>query len=871
MRDDSPFALEKTVFDLFSAQVRQTPNALAVRASDGTRSYAQVEEFAFKVASALHADGLEREEPVAVFMQRTADLPAVLLGIMRAGGAYLPIDLQEPPERVSAMVKIAGCRRSIGDRKTFEKLSSGGGPEIKFYDVDAIGSVDLNLPPPPSSTDLAYVIFTSGSTGAPKAVEVEHHSMTNVLVEARNLFEFTSQDTFLGVTTLAFDISVIEFFLPLIVGADILLRDKSTLLKPREIARLVREEGVTAIHTGPSVWSVILDYVPDFPRLRIAVSAGEAVTPSMARTIARYADQAWNMYGPTEATVWATGHLLEHTAAENLIDISAPIGREFHGVSVRIEDEYGNLVSQGVEGELLLGDICVARGYRNRPDLTEERFVLRGDTRFYRTGDRVVRSPAGFLSYKGRFDDQISIQGRRIEPREIEVLLENEAGIAQAAATWFETESRTRAIVAAIVLDGEEQPDLFLVRKHLEAQIPEAMIPAKYLVLDRLPITKNAKVDRAAIRALQGEVAITSLPSVAESNMTATEAIVAEIWGRSMRDPNVGPESNFFEIGGDSLAAVNISLRLEHKLELFLPSQLVFEAPVLRDFAAMVDEIRAKQFVRSDSSFIFPLVERPETTPVFFVGVDLKMAHRWRLPCSLYAVAYWATGGRMVEMETVEQLAATYIESILKLQPQGPYRIAGYSFGALVAFEIAQQLQALGRDVEQLLILDPFKLSRTSSDGTEMVAHHESAASQMSKYGRNSMGRIRRHGLAGLITSLYRPIQMIRGGNWLMYQIFHLHRRYPNLVQESLLPKKLWPVFWYSARRKAGEYIAKPYTGQTLAVFTPKQGGEDAWKKVLKTANFMALSADHGAIFDSDVSEKWETELREMLERQTST
>jgi amino acid adenylation domain-containing protein len=878
MFEDESTVVSETVLDLVAAQAAAAPNATAVRAIDGTRTYAEVMEFAAAVSGALLMDGLEHEEPVAVYMRRTADLPAVLLGIMQAGGAYLPIDLQDPPDRLMTMLRIAGCRRIIGDALTLGNLPPVSESGIIALDVANIAPVMTKLARTPTSGTLAYVIFTSGSSGEPKAVEIEHQGMANTLKAARDLLAFTADDTFLAVTTLAFDISIIEVFLPLIVGADILLRDKQTLLEPQHMARLVREEGVTVVHTGPSVWSVILSQIPDFPRLRVAVSAGEAISPKLASVIAGYADRAWNMYGPTEATIWASGHILESGESANNAGISAPIGIEFPGVTVRIENPDCSLVSQGVEGELLLGDACVARGYRNRPELTAERFVLRDGSRYYRTGDRAVRNFDGVLEYKGRFDDQISIQGRRIEPREIEILIEKLPGIAHAAATWFETKSGTRAIVAAIVTEGVTQPDFAAIRNSLVSQIPESMIPAHFIALDALPINKNAKVDRAMIRGLLNDRICLFASTDDSTHMTATEKVIADVWARAMRVERIGPDSHFFAIGGDSLAAVTLNMRIEAALDILLPVQLVMEAPVLRDYAAMVDKIRAERFVQSDTSYIFPLTELPGTTPVFFVGVDLKLARNWRLPCSLYAIVFWASGGNMIEAETLEQLASVYVEGIRKLQPRGPYRIAGYSFGGVIALEIAQQLQGLGEEVECLFLLDPFYLSRTTSDTADKIIQHpfmgSSLSDRISQYGRESLADVRRHGLRGLIASLYKPVQKIRGAPWLLYNLYHLQamtqlfrdrRGHPNTLQESLLPRNRWPIFWFSARKKAGEYIAHPYSGRSLALFTPNQGGEKAWADVLGSSKTTQLNAAHESVFEADAADQWQSELKALM------
>jgi thioesterase domain-containing protein/acyl carrier protein len=360
--------------------------------------------------------------------------------------------------------------------------------------------------------------------------------------------------------------------------------------------------------------------------------------------------------------------------------------------------------------------------------------------------------------------------------------------------------------------------------------------------------------------------------------MTATEKVIADVWARAMRVDSIGPDSHFFAIGGDSLAAVTLNMRIEAALDVLLPAQLVMEAPVLRDYAAMVDKIRTKRFVQSNTSYIFPLIESPGTTPVFFVGVDLKLARNWRFPCSLYAVAYWASGGNMIEAETLEQLASVYVEGIRKLQPRGPYRIAGYSFGGIIALEIAQQFQELGEEVEYLFLLDPFYLSRTTSDTANAIVQHPSMrpslSDRISKYGRESLADVSRHGLRGLIASLYKPVQKIRGAPWLLYKLYHLQtmtqlfrrrRGHPNPVQESLLPRYRWPVFWFSARKKAGEYIARPYNGRSLALFTPNQGGEKAWADVLGSSKTTQLNTVHQSVFDADAADQWQSELKALM------
>jgi acyl carrier protein len=373
-----------------------------------------------------------------------------------------------------------------------------------------------------------------------------------------------------------------------------------------------------------------LDQVPEFPKLRVAISTGEAIAPQLAKRLRDCGKSVWNLYGPTETTVWATASLLDHepSGTDDAAQISAPIGHPLEGINVLVLDENGTEAQTGTMGELLIGGVCVARGYYRDPDLTRERFVIRDGTQFYRTGDIVTRDDTGCLNYFGRVDDQLSIQGRRVEPREIEVLILRDPQISQAAATWFDTDVGTKAIVAAIVLAPGAEISASVIQESLEQNLPRSMIPAKFIKLRDIPINKNGKVDRDTIRVAAMAVTIEPTePTEREDVLTSdTEKLIAGLWKRMMHLDDISPTSHFFTIGGDSLAAVSLNLQLEQQIDVSLPAQLVLEAPVLRDFAARVDLIRMQKRSSAETSFIFPLVSRPNTTPVFFCGADLTMA-----------------------------------------------------------------------------------------------------------------------------------------------------------------------------------------------------------------------------------------------------
>ena len=872
--------IDVCVPELIARQAKLHPDAIAVLAEDRAATYEDVLDHAERVSSFLCNDGLKLEEPVAVLMHRTADLVGTLLGIWYAGGAYVPIDPAEPARRVLEILKQSNCRRVIGDTSLWEPVLEGASEiPLEAKGFQFIESSDF---PAPCTTEshnqravqgsrLAYLLFTSGSTGMPKAVEVEHRSVVNLLLKARDLLSVTSEDRYLAVATIAFDISIAELFLPLIVGGSLVLRDKRILLDPHRLAGLVRDTGVTIIQTGPSVWSVILGQAPDFPRVRVAVSTGEAISPQMAKTLIRYADETWNLYGPTESTIWATAYRLTNDQDDGTwTEISAPIGRAIEGLKTLVVDAKNQTAPDNEKGELLIGGIGVARGYRNQPELTRQRFVIVDGTRHYRTGDLVVRDESGVLHFLGRQDDQMKIRGIRVEPREVEDAIRLDNRVKETATTWFKTPTGTKAIAAAVVLQPETTCSASDLHYAMEDKLPSALIPARFIFVPWLPIDKNGKVDRNAIRAAASSKSNNNWKKETPKPKfsTPTETVVAILWQRLMRLEDISPSAQFFSIGGDSLAAVTMTLELESALGCEIPMQLVLETPVLAEFAKRIDAIKSQNTgAKIESDHIFPLVESSGGTPLFFCGVNLSVAAHWNVPCPLFAIAFWASNGNLVQMESVEAIAKLFIKGIRKRQPTGPYRLAGFSFGAVLALEIAQQLKERGETVELLFLLDPFKLFNTAVDPN---AHKPSRV--FFDRIKSFLSRInpfrQKHGIQGWLASLLTPINKIPGGRWLTYRLFHLFSgKRRNLVAEALLPRNRWPDLWFTVRKIMAQYHPKSYTGISLVLFTEEQGGHEAWSSILgQDSEKRFVHAEHMQLFQSPLVDDWMSWLAESLD-----
>ena len=892
-------SLEENLFALFARQALRRPDATAVIDDAGATSYAALASRACAIADALTLRGLAAEQPVGVLMHRTSDLLATLLAILRAGGCYVPLDPDDPPERNRRIVTGAGCELVLGDQALLAELpadlreSADPAAPLVFLDIrrfaaasaGATGSERSPDPSdptsrllhsgPPGGPRLAYILFTSGSTGAPKGVEVEHRSVVNLLLAARHLFGFGESDRYLATSTVGFDISVAELFLPLISGGTVVLRDRRLLLDPHRLAEEIRGHGATVFQTGPSVWSVLLTEVPDFPRLRVAISTGEAIPPDLARRVAAVGDTAWNLYGPTEATVWATGHRLERDGAGRPArsPVSAPIGRPLANVEVRVLDENGAPVPAGAEGELWIGGAALARGYCRNERLTRERFAAVGNRRFYRTGDVVTEDSDGTLHYFGRNDDQIKVRGVRIEPMEVESAVLAHPGVSQAAATWFATTSGSRSIVAAVVARPGVQLTAEQLHQHVSRLLPSAMVPSRFMLCAALPRSPSGKVDRNAVRARAAEMPAETTAIPGRNELTETERVLVRIWERTLGISPVSRDDHFFTIGGDSLSAVTMILQVESAFDVSLGVRVVFEAPTLDRLAARIDRARLQPDGLGNAEFIFPLAQHGRGTPVFFSSVDLKLARKgaWSVDCPLYAVSQWAQGSGFLKAAWLEDLARTHVEGIRSIQPRGPYRLAGYSFGGLIALEIAQQLRRAGETIELLFLLDPSE-PFTTGDTRHLPSGpgaNETLGARIKRHARH-VARNPRDAVSYLGTRARGRTKKSVAWQWLSYQLVHFHGRHPNPVSARLLPKNRWPVFWYTAKRLGKSYVPRPYDGDVVAVFLDQTDRHAGWRPLLgPTADVRIVASTHPGLFTEPALSQWLQVLRARLDGAT--
>ncbi|NQZ89841.1 MAG: amino acid adenylation domain-containing protein [Colwellia sp.] len=601
---------DENLYALFSAQANATPDAIAiVEGITTSTSYAELDRQATQIAAYLYTRHLSTEQPVGVMLPRTATMIAALLGILKSGSAYVPIDPDDPIARRLKIMTASGCKlvltndSSIDESRTSSLNFSSSVASIELLDINKIhvDSEEAALTAIASGGDrLAYIIFTSGSLGEPKGVEIEHRSVVNLLTTTRNLIGFTSADCFLAASTVGFDISVVELFLPLITGGRLLLRDRNCLMQPRQLAEDIRQYGVSVMQTGPSVWAVILAGVTNFPHLRVVISTAESLPHDLGRKLIDIGDQVWNLYGPTETTIWSTGlRITTETKEDPAFPCSSiSIGHPLANTYLRIINEQGERVLDGEHGELCLAGMGLARGYYNNKALTLEKFVKMGDDqqRYYKTGDIVSWSAEGTLLYHGRNDEQMKIHGVRIDPGEVEACLLSHPGVAQAAITWYQGTSTARSVIAAIVVEKDSSVTPRQLYDWLTVRLPAPMIPSRYTFCNVLPLSNSGKVDRFAVREL-AEREVDTSPRHART-LTHTERKVMRIWQRVLGIENIALNDHFFSMGGDSLAAVSVIAHIEDVFIKNLSVRLVFEAPTIEQFAAHIDALGAKPVLR---------------------------------------------------------------------------------------------------------------------------------------------------------------------------------------------------------------------------------------------------------------------------------
>ncbi|WP_212843999.1 non-ribosomal peptide synthetase [Catellatospora sp. IY07-71] len=584
-----PAGAPATVLEAVLAQAAARPDAVAVDARDGKLSYGELARDSAAVAAALLAHGVERGAPVGLCLPRHRHLPAALVGVMRAGAAYLPLEPDQPVARLRHQLTDAGAGVLVAAADTWDlarELAEGTGAVLLDL-ADALSAEPAALPEV-GADDLVYVLYTSGSTGRPKGVELTHGNLAAYVAANCELLPVTPDDVMLGLTALSFDVAGLELWVALTRGLRLALVERCDAVDGHLVARRIAEAGVTVLTATPTTFRMLVAADWRAPDVRL-VAIGEAVDPGLARELLARTGEVWNGYGPTETAVTSTMYRV--TAP---VGPTVPIGTPMAGERVYVMDAAGRLALPGTVGELWIGGAGVARGYRGRPDLTGAAFTadpLRPDERCYRTGDLVRWRADGLLDFVGRDDGQVKVRGHRIELGEIEVQLRAVPGVAQAAVTVAAAGGDAH-LVGYLVAGPGAAVSTAELETRLHAVLPDHMVPRRWALLDALPINASGKLDRRALPEPQRAVREHVPPR------TEAEELVADVWAAVLRRDGLSVHDDFFALGGHSLAATLVAGRLREALDLPVPVRLLFEQPVLAGFAAALEALLLAEVVR---------------------------------------------------------------------------------------------------------------------------------------------------------------------------------------------------------------------------------------------------------------------------------
>jgi amino acid adenylation domain-containing protein len=719
---------EACVPQLFEAQADRTPEALAVVFENAHLTYRELNARANQLAHHLVKLGVGPKTLVGICVERSLEMVVGLLAILKAGGAYVPVDPAFPADRIAFMLEDAEAPVLLTQQRLAGNLPKHKTTLVRL-DSDwatIVSESAENLPERCTAEDLAYTIYTSGSTGKPKGVQILHRGVVNFLMSMAEKPGMTQGDRLLAVTTLSFDIAGLEIYLPLILGASVEIVSRNVYSDGNRLLAKLKSSGATVMQATPATWRMLLEAGWKSSRgLKILVG-GEAVPARLAEELIERADSVWNMYGPTETTIWSTVRRFE--PGERTVSIGRPISN----TEIFILDKLLQPAPIGVAGELLIGGDGLARGYFKRGELTAEKFIPHPfsdepTARLYRTGDLARYLPNGEVEFLGRIDHQVKIRGFRIELGEIEAVLRQHPGINETVVVAREDVPGDKHVVAYWVAKSNRAPSTSELRRFLKEKLPVYMVPSSFVRLQRMPLTPNGKVDR---RALPAASAADLAPSeaVAEPKDEVEKQIV-HIWENVLNTRPIGVRDNFFDLGGHSILAVRLMNRVAETFGNELPIAVLLQAPTIEQLASIV---RQKESMPAWSCLV-PIQTAGSKRPFFCIhGANGAVVRFRELSKYLgpdhpfYGLQANGLGtGNPVHART-EEMAALYIEEIRKVQPQGPYSLGGYSFGGAIAFEMAQQLAAQGENESTVVLFDTIfafrNLDGSSSDGATSLS-----------------------------------------------------------------------------------------------------------------------------------------------------
>ncbi|MEG4574228.1 amino acid adenylation domain-containing protein [Microcoleus sp. N3A4] len=707
---------QRCVHQLFEAQVERTPDAVAVVFEDNQLTYRELNAKANQLAHYLQKLGVKPEVRVGICVDRSLEMMVGLLGILKAGGAYVPLDSGFPKQRLAAMIEDSQVPLLVTSSHLVDGLLTRQ-MDVVCLDTDWETIARESEQNPVSAVrveNLVYVIYTSGSTGSPKGVAIEHRQLLNYLHSIQQILNVPNA-SFATVSTFAADLGNTVIFPALCGGGCLHIISQERATDPKALAAYFRQHAIDCLKIVPSHLKALLAQTASIlPRKRL-ILGGEALSWELVEKVWKYAPDCliFNHYGPTETTVGVLTYQVKRGQVRRDSQ-TVPLGRPISNTEIYILDSHFQPVPVGTAGELYIGGAGLGRGYLNRPDLTQEKFIPypfsnNPDSRLYKTGDRARYLPDGNIEFLGRTDNQVKIRGFRIELGEIESLLAQHPDVRAAIVIAREDTPGDKRLVAYVVPKQEPAPTWSDLRRFLQEQVPEYMVPAAFVILEALPLTANGKVDRRSLPAMN--TSHLSLETTSVPPRSHLEMQLVQIWEDVLNVYPLGVRDCFFERGGHSLLAVRLMALIQQQFGKYLPLASLFQNSTIEHQASLVLQ-------QTDCVPFSPLVaiQAAGTQPPFFcvhpVGGNVlcyfELARHLGKEQPFYGLQSAGLNGEQEPKTSIEDMAAHYIEALQAIQPSGPYYLGGWSLGGIVAFEMAQQLRDRGEEVALLALIDSY-------------------------------------------------------------------------------------------------------------------------------------------------------------------
>lgn len=686
-------------------------------------TYAELDVWSNAIAHHLLQQGMQRGDLVAICLQRSCEFVASMLGIIKAGGAYVPLDKSYPQERLNFLLEDSRTEFIICSNEEAEQRLRQGLKTTSTDDLRRLSKTETTAAALPeiSPHGLAYVIYTSGSTGRPKGVMIEHGAVANTIQEINRRFDVGPADRCLGLSSFSFDLSVYDVFGMLAAGGTLVMLEPRLVREPSHWAELLMRHGVTIWNSVPALMEMLHTYALNRPTnslgsLRLTMLSGDWIPVSLPERIRLLAprNKLVSLGGATEASIWSIAYEIDEVDPKWT---SIPYGKPLTGQTFYILDSKRKPVPAGNTGELYIGGHGLARGYLHRPELTEERFVFdpfsQVSDRMYQTGDIGRMTADGNIEFQGRTDHQVKINGFRIELGEVERTLGLHPGVQNCVAASLGDRGRKRLIAYLVVNEnvGKEVVSYRSVRSFLKTRLPNYMVPTQFVLLQKIPLSSNGKIDRGRLPEpnnsnILKENRNTEIPA------SPLELAIIKMWQQGFGVSQLGVHDNFFALGGDSIAAAGFFVQLENELGYSISLATLVQHPTIRELAGTL-----QNYEESDSGQQWePLVSiRPQGNhrPLFcFPGIDGSVLPYRTLSFYLdaetpvFGLQPQGLCGSQMPRRRLRDVAESHISVMRGVQPEGPYALLGFSFGGMVAFEVARQLKAAGEEVDLLIIID---------------------------------------------------------------------------------------------------------------------------------------------------------------------